>query len=398
MINIPSSSFDGFEIQNLSLGSSVQIIGSSSFLNNQITSLTLPGSLLSIGDWAFQDNQLQTLTIPNSVTSLGKYAFSKNLLTDVEISTGLSIIAEGTFWSNQLESANIPNSVTEIGAYAFNNNMLASLTLPDSLQIIHDWAFWENNLTTLAIPESVFSIGAGAFSDNNLLDLYIEGNPTLGNRAFAHNGIDRHSIPSELDLIGDYEYRQNNAQLLQIYADNPDFVASHQPGGLYLLSVSGTTYATSGFIVNPGSINVSYQDTSGNSLATDLKFVGRTSLGIPMTDFLIMNNLDLATDPSNPSINFSEYYKAGDTITIDPLDFPGYQIMSSLTFNLTSGPNEAILTYKSLQGIEESSSAEDKLHKELLAATGNNSEFILGLLRAVSLIACLTLVYFIRKP
>lgn len=126
-------------------------------------------SLNTIDDYAFyQCPSLNHFEMPNSVTLVGKHSFRYNGgLTDIHLSSTLSMIDEFAFGECGFSHIILPNSLASIQASAFINN---------------------SYLTSITIPERVEGIGAACFENNAALDtvtfLTEIHTMTIGNNAF----------------------------------------------------------------------------------------------------------------------------------------------------------------------------------------------------------------------
>ena len=108
-------------------------------------------SLQTIEDYAFYKcSSLNNFLMPNSTLSVGKYAFRYDeALTDIQLSTSLSIIYD----------------------YAFGECGFTQIVLPESLKSLQAGAFINNSyLADITIPKKLEGIGAGAFENNDALE------------------------------------------------------------------------------------------------------------------------------------------------------------------------------------------------------------------------------------
>lgn len=104
-----------------------------------------------IDNYAFYKcSSLNHFIMPNSTLSVGKYAFRYDAgLTDIQLSTSLSIIYD----------------------YAFGECGFSQLILPESLKSMQAGAFINNsNLADITIPKKTEGIGAGAFENCSALE------------------------------------------------------------------------------------------------------------------------------------------------------------------------------------------------------------------------------------
>jgi len=177
LLTIGEGAFKSNELTSVTIPNNVTAIGECSivgiyngtFQQNNISSLTLGSSLQTIGTFAFNQNQLTSVVIPDSVTEICNAAFSYNLLTSVDLGNGVQYIKEYAFSgdagtpTNQITSLTVPDSTIEIEEGAFRDNNISSLTLGSGLTTIGAYAFAYNDISTLSIPSSVTSIGGSAF-------------------------------------------------------------------------------------------------------------------------------------------------------------------------------------------------------------------------------------------
>ena len=104
-----------------------------------------------IDNYAFYKcSSLNHFIMPNSTLSVGKYAFRYDAgLTDIQLSTSLSIIYD----------------------YAFGECGFSQIVLPESLKSLQAGAFINNSyLADITIPKKLEGIGAGAFENNDALE------------------------------------------------------------------------------------------------------------------------------------------------------------------------------------------------------------------------------------
>ena len=127
-----------------------------------------------IDNYAFYKcSSLNHFIMPNSTLSVGKYAFRYDAgLTDIQLSTSLSIIYD----------------------YAYGECGFSQLILPESLKSMQAGAFINNsNLTDITIPKKTEGIGAGAFENCSALESVTfkthETKLTVDKNAFNHCAV-----------------------------------------------------------------------------------------------------------------------------------------------------------------------------------------------------------------
>lgn len=186
-VSLPQSlkiiSDDGFwgqeNLQEITLGSVVEI-GQSAFGScTMLKQITLPDTLTTIGWRAFESSGLTSLTIPVNVTSLGD-----SFITDCSALTSL-YVAEGnpTYEMEDGLLYDIPaktlryalpdvsgdvvirDGTVRIGDDVFKEHAITSVQLPDSLQKIGNCAFqFCKELKEITFPEGLITIDGLAFA------------------------------------------------------------------------------------------------------------------------------------------------------------------------------------------------------------------------------------------
>ena len=179
-------------LTNVTLGNSVESIGSFAFSDTSITSISIPASLKSIGNYAFDgcsklsafivdpDNTVfqsqQGVLYSKDGSTLIAYPRAKTnehfTVPDFVITIGENAFARNTY----LMRVTISNSVTKIGSYAFERcPYLEKVTLSNTLASIDSSAFsYCSRLESITIPPSLQTVGYSAFYDcTNLKDVYV---------------------------------------------------------------------------------------------------------------------------------------------------------------------------------------------------------------------------------
>lgn len=147
VVEIGTSSFDGFVLEKVYFGSELKLIGDFAFRRSIINngSIDIPKNVSEISKGAFEFSNISNLTFsePSELNIIGDYAFR----------------------NNDIISVNIPNSVETIGASAFSlNSNLSAVTLSNNLKSISNNLFYSTNITEIIIPNSVVTIGESAFA------------------------------------------------------------------------------------------------------------------------------------------------------------------------------------------------------------------------------------------
>ena len=173
---------------SVSLPQSLKIISDDGFWGQEnLQEITL-GSVVEIGQSAFGScTMLKQITLPDTLTTIGEEAFRGVPIAEVVIPANVTEIADWTFYYNgELRSLTLPDGLKKIGANAFcGASKLQSVELPESLEEIGDAAFRESGLTSITIPGNVKRIGGAFIYCKNLEKVSIApGVETIGADAF----------------------------------------------------------------------------------------------------------------------------------------------------------------------------------------------------------------------
>ena len=109
-------------IEELTLPSSLKVIGESAFAATSIISLQLPAGLETVGSFAFAYCESATsITLPNTLNKIGSHSFVKcNKVKEIIIPQGVTAIGEAAFsCCTSLVKVIIPATVQELGNSAF---------------------------------------------------------------------------------------------------------------------------------------------------------------------------------------------------------------------------------------------------------------------------------------
>ncbi len=208
-VSLPQSlkiiSADGFwgqeNLQEITLGSVVEI-GQGAFGScTMLKQITLPDTLTTIGWRAFEYSGLTSLTIPANVTSLGDSFISEcSALTSLYVAEGNPNyeIVDGLLYDIPAKTLRyalpdvsgdvvIRDGTVRIADDVFKNHAITSVQLPNSLQKIGNYAFeFCNELKEVNFPEGLITIDGAAFAYCTQLENVVlpEGLKYLGDSAF----------------------------------------------------------------------------------------------------------------------------------------------------------------------------------------------------------------------
>lgn len=210
---IEQGAFDNNEIEQLVIPNSVRYI--SGFASNNISELTIPSTIEIIGDSAFCNNQkLNNLTIPNGVKKIGKLAFSKSsdepsVNEYIYIPQSVEYIGKNAFSFALNGKLEIAEGITRIDTAAFAGTDIHELILPSTIEEICPYAFYHSFgypvLDRFTIPKSLKHIGSHAFFAAFIRQLDIYGNNLVIDKMAFKNTIylEKINIRNGVTIIGD---------------------------------------------------------------------------------------------------------------------------------------------------------------------------------------------------
>lgn len=232
-VSLPQSlkiiSDDGFwgqeNLQEITLGSVVEI-GQSAFGScTMLKQITLPDTLTTIGWRAFESSGLTSLTIPVNVTSLGDSFISGcSALTSLSIAEGNPTyeMVDGLLYDIPAKTLRyalpdvsgdvvIRDGTVRIGDDVFKGHAITSVQLPDSLQKIGNCAFqFCKELKEITFPEGLITIDGLAFGYCTQLENVVlpEGLKHLGDSAFSYcHALTEVTIPEGVTFMsGTFSY------------------------------------------------------------------------------------------------------------------------------------------------------------------------------------------------
>ena len=280
--------------------------------------------------------------VPEGVTTVGNSAFYDGLISEIQLPTTLTTIADSAFsGATNLESADIPNSVRTIGSNAFNGTGLYSVRLLGPNVTLGNASFAQmRQLNTVEIGSGVTDIPNSAFYNNfsySITSLTLGNNiRTIGFASFVGAGISTLDIPNSVTEIGERAF-ENTASLISV-----NFGANLQsigPGAFQQsVPVSNLTE-----IVIPDSVT-----EIGSAAFYNRSALTRTSIGEGV--LTVGPLIFLGTNLNN--VNARVYYCGANAIVqnYDFQPYPGAPACAApdaptIGSALATGPNSASVTF-----------------------------------------------------
>ena len=177
------SAIDATRAKEITLPTTLRILGTNAIFSNALKSLKLPEGLEEIGDGSLGAEGLKKMNLPDSLRRIGS-----------------------CFSNADIRDLTIPDGVEEIRYYAFGGLELKSLKLPTSLkEIPGKMCFGQDHLGKITIPAGVISIGFSAFEGCSALNkvIFEEGLEEIRARAFfGCKKLNSLVMPSTIRRIG----------------------------------------------------------------------------------------------------------------------------------------------------------------------------------------------------
>lgn len=167
-----------FDISEVNLLDSTEIIYSEAFKNSKLSKIKFPKSLHDIGEKSFMGTLLNNLIIEHNV-AIGKMAFAKNFYLN-NINICCEMIPDSCFYNCGGFKGNYMNielNLTKIiGPYAFKCCCINNFTVKtNQLIIIEDGAFEDCKFKNkeFIVPEGVRQLGKNVFDYSGITDVYL---------------------------------------------------------------------------------------------------------------------------------------------------------------------------------------------------------------------------------
>lgn len=173
---------------------------------NKITPLYLiiPEGVTKIGEGVFEGAQLKNVKLPSTLKEIGKRAFKQSRIEKIEMNDGVEIIGDEAFYHAVAGGLRVPKMLLWVGKWAFCNTALSSeINLP-CIKEIGEEAFWLTSAPKALLGRGLIKIGKGAFSYSTVKELTLECAPEmLPDRFLCGAHITSLTVPEGVCTLGD---------------------------------------------------------------------------------------------------------------------------------------------------------------------------------------------------
>ncbi|MBR5820267.1 MAG: leucine-rich repeat protein, partial [Alistipes sp.] len=227
LTHIGAGAFEYTALTELTLPSSLQVLGTSAFYDTEIERLTLSLPLVDEkGRSIYMENVLSPETLLYATVREGCTTLPKNFFTycsslvEVTLPSSLRVIDDYAFFEcESLERLNFtPTSLTDIGDSAFYYCIsLAEFPFAAPLKVIDNGAFASTSLERVILPQGLQRIGDGAFDDCAMSELYVPTSVTSFNGTDGCSNLTKVSMPITLvDRYFEYIFEGSSVEHLVI--------------------------------------------------------------------------------------------------------------------------------------------------------------------------------------
>ncbi|MBE7077128.1 MAG: leucine-rich repeat domain-containing protein [Clostridiales bacterium] len=215
---IKSKAFKGFNLQQISLPSTLNTIGKKAFAKcEHLTEMNLRSTAVSeLGKAVFKGcDSMVALTLPETVETVPvRMAEGCSALKNMYLPSSIKEVKKNAFKDcTALESLAMTDSVEKIGTgVAYGCSSLSNLILSNNLAEIPQNAFREcSNLQAVTIPDSVTRIRKNAFRDCNSLSsaTFGSGLKKIDSKAFYNCSLDVLKLQEGIEKIGSEAFASN---------------------------------------------------------------------------------------------------------------------------------------------------------------------------------------------
>ncbi|GHV32906.1 hypothetical protein FACS18949_05420 [Clostridia bacterium] len=188
------------------------------FFNEYIENISIPSSVTIIGNGSFVGcSKLKTVEIANGVAEIGDSAFADCVsLESISIPESVQKIGQGIFnGCKSLQTISFPNNIEQIERYTFYGcSSLERIVFSNNLRYIGESAFEDCiKLAEIKLPKSEIEIDANAFRNcDSLKTIEIPARAQISGWSFAYcDSLESVIIDDEVKALGDFAFRDSVA-------------------------------------------------------------------------------------------------------------------------------------------------------------------------------------------
>ncbi len=226
-------SFNGKNIEKVTLPNTVKLIDYFAFSNNNIENLVLPSNTETIRAEAFLNNNIKSVVIPSNVKEVYSEAFAKNNIEKLIIEANdidFKYDSRNIFTNNNLIPENIHIANEEAFKYYWGE--MFGYSYGSDVVISNDFIFDKGyrsilkyigeDKKELVVPSQIEDvevkrIGESAFEGKNFETVIIEENiDTIKKNAFKNCGIKFLQLPNSIQFVYSGAFENNKLEYLEL--------------------------------------------------------------------------------------------------------------------------------------------------------------------------------------
>lgn len=171
---IPDDAFNGINIKNINLSSTITKIGKRAFLNSNITTIDLK-NVLEILESAFEASKLKTVKFNSILNSIDKNAFAKCNFSELDMFDQVDSLHDLAFSETSVSHLKIGKLLEykTINKVLTKLSSIENLTVKGNIEKIPSFSLAELNVNKLTLEEGVKEIEANALDFTSINHLKI---------------------------------------------------------------------------------------------------------------------------------------------------------------------------------------------------------------------------------
>ena len=199
---IPAQAFSTTgNLKNISLPSTLKVIGENAFASCGVEELTLPEGLETIEACGFLGAHLREFIAPAGLKTIGNSAFNSAALTEVQLNEGLQSIGIAAFSNLNITRFTFPDSVTTVGANVLERcYSLKEVTVGAGITELSSPFAYTPSLIAIHVAE-----GSKSFRSDGGILFSLDGKTLVAHPAAEQNlaNTGSYTVPAEVTKIAD---------------------------------------------------------------------------------------------------------------------------------------------------------------------------------------------------